>query len=1022
MIQEADLCLSLLGPPTITWRGEPLTISRRQVRAILYRLGADLRPLPRDQLCALLWRDAPLARARRSLTHLLTHLRQSLPDQDLLEVTNEYISLDPHKTWCDTLALEQLYTEWHRRPQAAPDLDRDAWQSLEHVERLVQSYRGPFLSGFVLREAPEFEAWVSHERQYYECRFLEILLDLIDEYQQRKDYTHAIAHALRYLQIDNLAEEVHCKLIELYAALGDRAAAERQFERCATALEQELGVSPSPKTWAMYQAATSPRPAGLPYPVLGLAVQPLNNSDVPFTGRAGLLKAIDQAFNLAASGRGKAVLVHGEAGSGKSRLLQHIAAHYHCNGTVLYSVCNPGLSDLPYHPIAEAFRTLIENRSQDLKVSPLWLAEAARLLPEIYARYPDLPAPLPARPEETRRRLFEALAQIANSLQTRFRPLLICLDDLHWADAATLEWLTYLANRLAYQGLSYLLIVGAYRDNGADRLLELRSALKRLGILEEHSLPPLEIHELHDLLQRYFPESVDLHKLATRLRQISGGNPLLTIETLQALIESHMPPDRLPNHHHLPISKVVEDHIYQRLAPLDPRQRQLMEFMSVLDCPLTTQMIAEAFPSAEMEALQVLDELTSFGLLVEETGVYRLANELLRLVIYQGIRYGRRRLLHHQCSRLLEKFCPDEIALLAWHFEQSGELARAAEYALRAGENAVQALAYPQALDFFSRALDLLKQEANSLKEPQAVAQNYRQQIAALTQRSRVYRSLGEMQHYQDDVAEQGRLAAVLEDRHTLALAHLREANAHRWFCRYSQALDCAQRALELGRQDEDNLLQARALREIGLVERALGNYARSEACLNEALALFRDLEETSYEVHTLCNLSALALYTGDPGRAEHLAHQALARCERAQLFHLRRIALGDLGVALAAGGRYDQGKECLFSSLELAREIADRTQEIFCLNHLGWLENHAGRPDAALVYLRDALALAERLDSRSEQSRLYAGLAQSHHLLGNTRLARGFALKALELARQHHRPYDQRLAEQILSEIGQNL
>jgi DNA-binding SARP family transcriptional activator len=1019
MTQEADLRLSLLGPPTITWRGEPLTISRRQVRAILYRLAANLRPQPRDQLCTLFWPDAPLAHARRSLTHLLTHLRQALPDPDLLEVTNEYISLDPRKTWCDTLALEQLYSEWHRTLSATPGSERDDWQSLEHVERVVQSYRGPFLSGFILREAPEFEAWVNHERQYYECRFLEILLDLVDEYQQRKDYTHAIAHALRYLQIDNLAEEVHCKLIELYAALGDRAAAERQFERCAAALEQELGISPSPKTWAMYQAATSPRPAGLPYSPLGLTIQPLSNSDVPFIGRAGLLKAIDQAYNLAASGRGKAILVHGEAGSGKSRLLQQIVAHYHCNGTVLYSACNPGLSELSYHPIAEAFRPLIENRSQDLKVSPLWLAEAARLLPEIYARYPDLPSPLPARPEETRRRLFEALAQIANSLQTRFRPLVICLDNLHWADAATLEWLIYLANRLAFQGLSYLLIVGAYQDDEADRLLELRSALKRLGVLEEHLLAPFEDHEVHALLRHYFPESADLHELATRLRQISGGNPLLTIEALQALIESHMLPDRMPDANHLPISRVIEEHIHQRLASLDQRQRQMMEFLSVLSCPLTTQMVAEAFPSEEMETLQVLDELSTLGLLTEETGVYRFANELLRLVIYQQIRYGRRRLLHHQCSRLLEKFYPEEIALLAWQFEQCGETARAAEYALRAGEDAVQALAYPQALDFFSRALDLLKQEANSLKEPQAIADNYRRQITALTQRGRVYRSLGEMQHYQDDVAEQGRLAAALDDRHALALAYLREANAHRWFCRYSQALGCAQRALELGHQDEDGLLQARALREIGLVERALGNYARSEACLNEALALFRELEETGYEIHTLCNLSALALYTEDASRAERLAHQALARCEQAQLFHLRRIALGDLGAALAASGRYDQGKECLLSSLELAQEIADRTQEIFCLNHLGWLENCAGRPDAALIYLRDGLALAERLDSRSEQSRLYAGLAQSHRLLGNIRLARGFALKALELARQHNRPYDQRLAEQILSEIG---
>jgi DNA-binding SARP family transcriptional activator len=978
--------------------------------------------MPREQLCALIWPEEPLPNARRNLSHLLTHLRLSLPEADLLDFTSETVALNPERTWCDTQALEQIYADRHKLLQLKPGSDEEWRHSLEVVENVIQSYRGPLLSGFSLRDSQEFEAWVGHERQYYECRFLEILFDLIDSYQQRKEYPSAIAHAARYLDIDNLAEEVHCKLIELYALVGDRSGVERQFERCANALEQELGISPSPKTWAMYQAAIGPKPPGLPLSPPGLGIKSIQDTDAPFVGRAELLKTIDLAFTLASTGRSKVLLIRGEPGSGKSRLLQQIAAHYHCNGTVLYSVCSPGLKDLPYHPIAEAFRPVVESKSLDINVSPLWLAEVARLLPEIYTRFPDLPAPLPVRPEEARRRLFEALSQLASSLQTRFHPLLICLDDLHWADSATLEWLIYLANRLASQGLGHLLILGAFRSDQSAILSELRSALNRFGVLEEHLLAGFEAKDVEEILRHHLGSSDDHQGLAAQLHQVSGGNPFLLLETLQALIDSHMIPGRLPDLNNLPLPKTVQETIRQSLIPLNNNERKLLDFMAVVSLPSTISMILEGLGSSEMETLEGLDSLVFHGLLKEHDGVYSIAHDLARLVIYHDLSYSKRKFLHRQCARLLEKFRPDEIPLLAWHFEQSGEPGKAAAYALRAGENAVLGLASGEALNFFSRALDLLKQDAIGLNTPDEIAANYRQQCMALTRRGRVFRSLGEMQSYQDDVEEEARLAIALGDLAALAVVYLREANVHRWFCRYQQARESAEKALDLSRRIKNMLLHARALREIGLADRAVGDFSKARTNLEVALRLFQEQGSVGYEIHTLCNLSTIETYSGDFDRAEKLAHQALTRCEQARMIDLRRIPLGDLGVALAASGRIEQGKECLLTSLDLAREIADRTQEIFCLYHLGRLENSAGQPNTALGFLRNGLALAERLDSRSEQSRLYAGLAEAHYLLSNARLARGFGVKALELAKQHGRRHDQGWAEQILAKIDQNL
>jgi tetratricopeptide (TPR) repeat protein len=341
---------------------------------------------------------------------------------------------------------------------------------------------------------------------------------------------------------------------------------------------------------------------------------------------------------------------------------------------------------------------------------------------------------------------------------------------------------------------------------------------------------------------------------------------------------------------------------------------------------------------------------------------------------------------------------------------------------LRAGENSNKLFAFREALDFFSRALNLSKQAAANLTEQEDILANYRMQILAISQQGRVYRSLGDMQSYQNVLEEEARLARLLKDKNALAYVHIHEANAHRWFCRYPQAQESAEKALKIGRDIKNPLLQARALREMGLAARAVGDFSKAQAFFDQALKLFNDMHEVAYEIHTLCNLSTLYTYMDDFRYAEKLATRALERCEQAQLPLLRRIPLGDLGVALAELGLIDQGRECLLTSLEVARQIADRSQEIFCLCHLGWLEIRSGRLEQAISYLRDGLALAERLDSRAEQSRLYAGIAETHRLLGNARLANSLALKALDLAKRHGRLHDQALVSRVIPAIRDGL
>lgn len=270
----AALRVYLLGLPMVVWDGRPLAVSRRQTRALLYRLAACLQPVPRDLLCFLFWPDIPEAIAHRHLTCLLTHLRLLLPAPGLLLTINDSVSLDPDHVWSDTADFAQLcanLTPFRAEEQRSEGAGERLWSRKnspllpcpsaplpkrrgEALQQAVELYRGPFLHGFYLHACAEFEGWVTLERATWELLYLQALATLIDEHAARGAYDAAIAYARRYLATDDLAEHVYRRLIELYALTGNRGAALRQYEHCAAVLERELGISPLPETRAACQS------------------------------------------------------------------------------------------------------------------------------------------------------------------------------------------------------------------------------------------------------------------------------------------------------------------------------------------------------------------------------------------------------------------------------------------------------------------------------------------------------------------------------------------------------------------------------------------------------------------------------------------------------------------------------------------------------------------------------------------------------------------------------------------------
>jgi DNA-binding SARP family transcriptional activator len=994
----------LLGPPVIQWAEQALPISRRQVRALLYRLAAGYKPVSRGSLTYFFWEDLPEDTARRNLSRLLVYLARQLPDTNILQVGETSIGLDPAQVWVDTRAFEQHWETWKLQHQC------------KDLQAAVALYRGPFLEGFSLASNPTYDHWTSLEAENWEQHYLKILKTLIDECAVQGDSHQAVDYARQYLQHNDLAEEVHCHLIELYTTLGKRSAALQQYEQCSVTLERELGVQPMPETMAAYQAALEQKPTAAEVPVGLPDWTTLPGLRAPFIGRQEILQQLSQSLRNAQAGRGRVVLLSGEAGIGKSRLMQEFAGRQRVRTRVISGAASPESSEMPYQLLIEALSPLLATPKIFSRVPNAWLAEAARLLPEL-AEIIHQPQPvIPMESGEARARIFEALCRIIFSLCEGGYTVVICLDDLHWADATTLDYLAYLGRRLRGQRL---LILGSYRAEDGDRLSKLRQVLAHQTDLSELSLQGLDDEETWRLICSLGDEIHADKALSQRLQRATGGNPFFILETLRALQESAKSTGLLNSIESFPIPETVRQVVKSRLKALHPSTRQVLEAGAVLGQAFDPEAVMVTAGRGEMEVLDGLDELVGHQFLLESGTGYQFCHAIVREAVYADLGFWRRCRLHRRAGLALERLRPGDSSSLAWHFEKGGEPGKSAAYLLKAGRTARQIFAHREARACFDRALAMLELEANQLEDAQALEANQKLRIQALYERGWALRLLGDMDAYTEDLAEVARLAQALGDPHTLAHLYWQEAYNHRWFCRYEAALEAAENGVRYSQECGEAFLEAVCWRELGMTARETGHYAEAQAGLEKASDIFNQLQNTTYRIHTLGNLSTLAYRVKDPERALELARQALLICEQMNLSYERRLPLGDMGAAIAELGDTESALPKLEESLSIAKQIADRTQIILCQGHLGYVLMRTGRYDEAFQHLAEAVELAQRIGSLSEQSWLQAGLAETFAASGAYEQAIQHAQTALELAQNCQRQPDAEQAQRLLKRLG---
>ncbi len=919
------LSIALVGPPVVEVGGRPLEVDTRKATALLAYLAVTGHGVSRDALAGLLWPETAPERARSALRRTLSTLRAAL-GEGWLETDRETVALRGDGVSLDLTTMRAQLDAVRGHDHAS---DARCASCLARLEEAVALARGRFMEGFALRDSPDFDDWQQLVDGDVGREVASVLDLLADAYASRGAYAQALAAAQRRLALQPLHEPAHRQLIRLLAESGDRSAALEHYRECVRALDRELGVHPLEETAALYHAILDGTLEARPIASDATAVEttgapadpyPLVGRDGSLTTLAGLLAEIEEDGRLA--------VVVGEAGIGKTRLADELLARARGSGHATVTArCFPHESDLAYGVVAELARAALRVRAPDAELG-WWADDVGRLLPELGRTSDSLLDSLAAQS-----RFYEAVSTMLVDTVASSRPGLVVVDDLHWADDASLGLLGYLANRLVGRPL---LLVLSWRDDevaAGHAVQPLLEAARRSRAGRVVTLERLSRHDVDGLVLAAGRRP----ELGARLHRRSGGLPFFVVEYLDALGDA--PDDELST----TIPGAVRELLLARIDSLGDLATQVVAAGAVLGRGFGIDVVREASGRTDDEVVAAVEELLRRGVVVETAdGSYEFRHEQARDLAYESMTRARRRLLHRRAASALGARAAGgaQTAVVARHLELGGDDRAAAEQYRLAGDAARALYANAEALGHYRSALALGAAEPDALHEAigdlETLAGDYGAALASYEAAAAHAHPdrLAEIEHRIGalhlrrgawdlaDAALASAIRALPEDDAARALAD-RSLAAHRRGSS-AEAERYAHQALDLARRTDDHRALAQARNLVGMLAESRGDHATAVTSLEASLEHARLVGDEAAQVAALNNLATVAARSGDVERGLELTDEALVLCTRLGDRHREAALRNNRADLLHRAGRADDAMDALKTAVAIFAEIGE--------------------------------------------------------------------------------------------------
>lgn len=913
-----SVTLHLLGRPRIRLDGQGFEPAPSKPLCLLLYLGYAAEWVGRERLAFLFWPDSDDSSAKRNLRQLIRRAR-ALPFALGLEIE------DGRLRW----RVDSDVAEF-RRALAAGD-----WQGAADLQG------DSLLSGLDGVDSEAFRDWLELEREALRSAWQGAVQKQAAALEAQGGYLAAADLLGRLLVVNDLAEDVLQHYLRVSYLAGQRERALSAYESFERRLREELDLTPLEPTVKLAASIRSAAPleGAPPAPPGAGGVQ------VPLTVmRPPRLIGREAELSRLAASRTPVALLAGEAGVGKSRLMAEAAPD------AFGLRCHEGMERVPFYPLTVAIRERLGRGAPTPALGP-YLADLARLVPEVA---PEL-KPEPADPEASHGRLLEALARYLEGVGPQSGAFGVSVDDLQWADEASLAFITFLAHR---RGLRLL---GAYRVHEQTPALQrLRRALRSARALSEVRLEPLDEDAVETLMATLMETRQGPPIFSRWLHRGTGGNPMFVLETLKALFEAGTLEagaegwqtgidDVTRDYREITIPEAVSELIGRRVDGLDDTTRRVLRTASVLGRDLTPRLLGQVAGLSELAVVDALADAERVGL-VRADG---FAHDLIRQTVYGSLATTQRRLLH---ARVAEALPGDtEPTVRAEHWLAAGRLDEAVEQWLSA------------ARDFrwkglFEPAIGLLERSAELAEEPEA--------------RDRVEAVLASVLQQAGRNADARRLAESLLERsadprlraealNTLAVVALREG-------RVDAAQASVTACLELIEAVQDADFRGNFTLTRAILHHARGDAPAATALLETELARLRTRPFSAGLGSVLTSLAAAYDVAGDHDKALPLHREALrlAKVHGFRYFHID--AALNLLYCLMDLGRTEEGLADAEAALEL-----------------GHFENTPTlRTNLATAYFelgryRDALRHYDRVVTETEHDYLlaicWARLAETH-------------------------------------------
>ncbi len=1020
--------MRLFGQADIRCAGAPVKFAKRSTTLTMLALLVLKRgqAVARDSLAFTLFPETDEAGALAELRRYLYLANKALPASD----GEPWIVSDAETVrWNDAAGAFVDVFEFERLA-AEPESQRQA----------VDLYAGDLLENV-------YEDWVVAERERLRSLYLGVLDELIGRYRAERNYAEAIACAKRVLADDAWREDTLRILMALRYEMGDTAGALAEYERFAKRLRDELAVTPMPETVAVRQSIL--RQEAVPGAVRPSRFAPMTEprrgagAILPFVGRKKELAVLYGAWSRAARGSAGFVVVAGEAGVGKTRLAAELARVAQSEGGRVFVGTTASPESMPYQPIVEALRSglpLLLARN----ISPERRIVLAPLLPEL--RDPDVPEVLfsETSPERATARIYEALSFAVRTLASP-RPLLLVLEDLHWAGPATIE---ALGSILRDATRSPMLILATCRQEETPLAHPLRALGRSLRVhfsVEEFELERLDETDVSELVDRVEGLSGEREGLVRALYAQSEGNALFLDEAISAILE-----DREPMLGPATIASVIG----RRIARLGREGRTVVEIAAVAGPGCSVPLIRDVSNLSSTAIARGLDELLDHRIL-REAGAragydYVFSHHLIADAVYAEIEPAFRQQRHHRVAECLQAIFESSGAgsarEIARHYESAGAQASAAHWYLHAAQDAALVHAHGDAIELAGRALqnaaesDLrraaleVREAARSLRGDR---QGQRDDIDALEELAtndpvrrfdvllrRVFlaRALGDSDDEYRYIERLERLATQLGDAERAQA--LTQAATHLSLCsRSAEAVEPARRALAIyercgdlrGQLDclyllveatantgeleaesgylsaireragsvSDRAVEARALRIAGLAALHRQEYKDCFALTERSLALYIELNDREGEAAARGRLAVTAAWLGEYSYALREFESAMRIYE--SLGHKRGLAVihTNRTLLLMRVGLFTEALRSIERSNELFERVQEKRTVVANLVNASFVNVQCGDAAQAKALASSALEIAREMAYPVFEAAALANLGNAERLAG---------------------------------------